>query len=88
MTPRPDPWLAGLVLLVAVSRGRFVAGPFMGDDDYVLHNLGSPALRDVRFAYDVDLVKGQGGQTTWYEGFETLQRRYVRLVPSALMAVE
>jgi hypothetical protein len=39
MTRRVDPWLAGVILVVAVSLRRFVAGPFMGDDDYVLHNL-------------------------------------------------
>ena len=45
-------------------------------------------MRDVLFAYNVDLVRGEGGETTWYEGFDTLQRRYVRVVPSAFMAVE
>lgn len=56
--------------------------------DYVIHNLASPGWRDVLFAYNVDLVRGEGGQTTWYEGFEPLQRRYVRIVPSALTAIE
>jgi hypothetical protein len=88
MKRRFDPWLAGVLLLVALALGRFVSGPLTGDDDYVLHNLASPGWRDVLFAYNVDLVRGEGGQTTWYEGFDTLQRRYVRVVPSALMAIE
>ena len=83
-----DPWLVGVVLVVAVSLGRFAAGPLTGDDDYVLHNLASSNLRDVLFAFNVDLVKGEGGETVWYEGFDTLQRRYVRVVPSGLMAIE
>ncbi len=33
-------------------------------------------------------MKGEGGETVWYEGFDTLQRRYVRVVPSGLMAIE
>lgn len=81
-------WLLGALLAVVVSLGHFVTGPLTGDDDYVIHNLASPDWRDVLFAYNVDLVRGEGGQTTWYEGFESLQRRYVRLVPSALMAIE
>jgi hypothetical protein len=88
MKLRFDPWLAGALLVVAVALGRLVAGPLTGDDDYVLHNLASPGWRDVLFAYNVDLVRGEGGETTWYEGFDTLQRRYVRVVPSAFMAVE
>jgi len=83
-----DPWLVGVVLIVALSLGRFAAGPLTGDDDYVLHNLASSNLRDVLFAFNVDLVKGEGGETVWYEGFDTLQRRYVRVVPSGLMAIE
>jgi hypothetical protein len=85
---RFDPWLACALLVVALALGRLVAGPLTGDDDYVLHNLSSPGWRDVLFAYNVDLVRGEGGETTWYEGFGTLQRRYVRVVPSALMATE
>lgn len=88
MKLRFDPWLAGLLLVVGLGLGRFVAGPFTGDDDYVLHNLASPGWRDALFAYNVDLVRGEGGQTTWYEGFDTLQRRYLRVVPSALMTAE
>jgi hypothetical protein len=83
-----DPWLVAVVLVVALSIGRFAAGPLTGDDDYVLHNLASSNLRDVLFAFNVDLVKGEGGETVWYEGFDTLQRRYVRVVPSGLMAIE
>lgn len=83
-----DPWLLGAVLVVALSLGRFVLGPLTGDDDYVLHNLASSKAREVLFAYNVDLVKGEGGETVWYEGFDTLQRRYVRVVPSGLMATE
>ena len=84
----PSIWLVGVVLVVALSLGRFAAGPLTGDDDYVLHNLASSNLRDVLFAFNVDLVKGEGGETVWYEGFDTLQRRYVRVVPSGLMAIE
>ena len=83
-----DPWLLGVVLVVALSLGRFVGGPLTGDDDYVLHNLASSKVREVLFAYNVDLVKGEGGETVWYEGFQTLQRRYVRVVPSGLMTIE
>lgn len=81
-------WLIGALLAVVVSLAHFVRGPLTGDDDYVIHNLASRELRDILFAYNVDLVQGEGGQTTWYEGFEPLQRRYVRIVPSALMAIE
>ena len=83
-----DPWLLGVVLVVALSLGRFVGGPLTGDDDYVLHNLASSKVREGLFAYNVDLVKGEGGETVWYEGFDTLQRRYVRVVPSGLMTIE
>ena len=88
MTRGFDPWLACVLLVVALALGRLVAGPLTGDDDYVLHNLASPGWRDFLFAYNVDLVRGEGGETTWYQGFDTLQRRYVRVVPSALMAIE
>jgi len=84
----PDLWFVGAALVVILSLGCFVGGPLTGDDDYVIHNLASPSVRDILFAYNVDLVKGEGGGTTWYEGFSALQRRYVRIVPSALMAVE
>jgi hypothetical protein len=81
-------WLAGAAVIVVISLGRFVAGPLTGDDDYILHNLASSSLHDVLFAYNVDLVKGEGGETTWYEGFDAIQRRYVRIVPSSMMAIE
>jgi len=83
-----DAWLLGVVLIVGLSLGRFVSGPLTGDDDYILHNLASSNVRHVLFAFNVDLVKGEGGETVWYEGFETLQRRYVRIVPSGLMTIE
>ena len=63
-------------------------GAVTGDDGYVRHTLASSYLPDVLYAFNVDLVKGEGGEPVWYEGFDPLQPRYVRVVPSGLMAIE
>src|SRR4029450_3447905 len=55
------------------------------DDAYVLAHLHSPDWRVRLFAFNVDRPSEDVG--AWWDGVH-FQRRFVRLLPSALMAAE
>ena len=76
-----------VALLVGAALFVVTGAPLVGDDDYVLANLTSPDLGDRFLAYNVDFPGGRGGEA-WYEGFGAFQRRYLRVLPSALLSLE
>ena len=79
--------LLAVLVLVGASLVRFTAAPLHGDDEYVLANLTSPEWTERLYAFNVDWPGPDGGEP-WYEGYAPMQRRYVRLLPSGLMALE
>ena len=74
------------LLIVAAGLWPNTQGSFGGDEPYVFANLNSPSWRERLFAFNADFP-GRSG-SAWYRGHERYQRRYVRLLPSALLGVE
>ncbi len=90
----PPPWsnswhltlaalLVGVVTIIALLPSTNVS--WSADDAYVLQHLQSPDLRTRLFAFNLDRPSGSSG--AWWEG-TVYQRRFVRILPSALMALE
>ena len=76
-----------LVLLGMVATVMYPAtqGGFKVDDAYVLANATSPRLSQRLFVWNVDRPSPVFG--SWYDGV-TVQRRFVRLLPSALVVAQ
>ncbi len=76
-----------LILLGVIAAAMYPAtrGAFKIDDAYVLANAASPRLSQRLFVWNVDRPSPCAG--AWYDGV-TVQRRFVRLLPSALIAGE
>ena len=77
------PLLVSLLVLVALLPATRVG--FGADDTYLLAHVQSPDWRTRLFAFNVDRPSEHYG--AWWEGVR-YQRRFVRLLPSALMAAE
>lgn len=77
-----------LLIVVVVAAGLYARtrGPLGGDEHYIFVNLTSPAWSDRLAAFNADFPGTSGGH--WYSGLPSHQRRYVRLLPSALMSFE
>jgi hypothetical protein len=75
------------ILLGVIAAAMYPAtrGGFKIDDAYVLANAASPRLSQRLFVWNVDRPSPSAG--AWYDGV-TVQRRFVRLLPSALIAGE
>ena len=78
--------LAATLLVIAAGLLPHTRGPFGGDEPYIFANVHSPELRERTFVFNGDFP-GRSG-SAWYRGHERYQRRYVRLLPSALLGVE
>ena len=77
------PLLVSLLVIVALLPATRVG--FGADDTYLLAHVQSPDWRTRLFAFNVDRPSEHYG--AWWEGVR-YQRRFVRLLPSALMAAE
>ena len=77
------PLLVSLAVVVALLPATRTV--FSADDAYVLAHLQSPVWRVRLFPYNVDRPSENVG--AWWDGVR-YQRRFVRLLPSALMAAE
>src|SRR5215203_5611920 len=76
---------AVLVATILTALLPFTSVRWSSDDSYVLHNLYSDQWRHWLFPFNVDRPSAAVG--AWWEG-TVYQRRFLRLVPSALMAIE
>lgn len=77
------PLLVAVVTVVALLPSSAVR--WSADDSYVLEQLQSPQWRTRLFAFNLDRPSDASG--AWWDGI-VYQRRFVRIVPSALMALE
>ncbi|MDQ3488725.1 MAG: hypothetical protein M3468_13485 [Acidobacteriota bacterium] len=75
--------LVGVVTVAALLPSTNVR--WSADDAYVLEHLQSADLRSRLFAFNLDRPSDSSG--AWWEGI-VYQRRFVRIVPSALMSLE
>lgn len=71
--------------MVATVMYPATRGGFKVDDAYVLANATAPRLSQRLFVWNVDRPSPVAG--TWYDGV-TVQRRFVRVLPSALVVAQ
>ena len=76
----------GVSIAIAVGLFAQTRGPLGGDEHYIFANLTSPEWSQRLAAFNADFPGASGGH--WYSSTPSHQRRYVRLLPSALMALE
>lgn len=83
----PRPWVATAIVtaLAVLADSPALGTPFVLDDRYVLANASSGSWRDRAFAFDVD--RPGPVQGSWWDGI-SLQRRFVRVLPSLVMSAE
>lgn len=77
------PLLVALVTIAALLPSTAIR--WGADDSYVLEHLQSPEWRTRLFAFNLDRPSEHAG--AWWDGI-VYQRRFVRVLPSALMALE
>ena len=77
--------IATIAVVGTIALAPAVSLPFAGDDAYILENLQSPSLQRNLFAFHFD-APGRN-YAPWYVGAR-YQRRFVRLLPSALLTLE
>ena len=74
-----------LVALVAAALLPATRAQFKVDDAYVVANATSPRLANRLLAWNVDRPSAVSG--AWYDGI-TVQRRFLRILPSAILAIQ